>query len=130
MSTNTAAELSLINDAEFLETLEHWDPRSAAPAAEASELREAFADAFEPRETFADAFDLLEQGLGVRPNAVPVPEPARVDHERESLREEPGIPYAAAAIVIALCLTAGAAGAAAFFHDRLAQITAPMSASR
>jgi hypothetical protein len=130
MSTNTADELSLINDAEFLENLENvenvenWEQPTGRPEETVAESRQPF----------ADAFDLLEQGLDVRPHAAmpasQAPFVPFVDVEREDVPDERRIPYAAAAIVLLVCLTAGAATAAVFFQDRLAQITAPRSASR
>ena len=113
MSTTTDAELSLINDAEFLE-----------------ELGQAGS---------GDQFGGLDSGLPAHAAAPPFlaplhdREPAGYDYEDARADIAPtrneDIPFVAAALVIAACLTAGAATAAFVFHDRLVQITAT-SASR
>jgi hypothetical protein len=113
MSTTTAAELSLINDTEFLE-----DPAHVGPA---------------------DPFGSLDAGLPVHATAPPFGAPL-LDREPVGYDDYDGaaqiararnedIPFVAAALVIAACLTAGAATAGFVLHDRLVQITAA-SASR
>jgi hypothetical protein len=127
MPSTTDAELSLINDAQFLEELESADPFGEP-------RDEPDADA---REIFADAFAALDKGLAVKaaaqqpvfpPSERPPIDEARADEADAA--SETRIPFGAAAVVLIVCLTAGAASAAAMFHDRLTQITAPRSASR
>jgi hypothetical protein len=113
MPTTTDAELSLINNAELLEQL--------------GQVRAA------------DRFGGLDSGLPMHTEAPPFGAPL---HDREPVgdddedapaertaRANEDIPFVAAALVIAACLTAGATTAAFVFHDRLVQITAT-SASR
>ena len=114
MSTTTDAELSLINDAEFLEELAQVGT--------------------------GDPFGSLDSGLPVHAAAPPFGAPLH-DLEPVGYDDYDGvaaqigrtrnedIPFVAAALVIAACLTAGAATAGFVFHDRLVQITAT-SASR
>ena len=129
MSTPTSAELSLINDAEFLEELGQFDPSSAQAAGPSPESRPVY----------RDAFDALESGLAVDAAARQGDEPPQ---EREPLanpydqpmaplaREERQVPFVAAALVIVACLAAGAAAAVFVFGDRPSQVTATQPASR
>jgi hypothetical protein len=128
----TSAELSLINDSEFLEELQHSDP---AISETATLTRES-------RPLNRDLYAALDRGLPVR-DGVPEPEePVYVDQPAEAPFEpyddavpaplahaEPGISMFTAAIVIVACLTAGAATAAYVFQDSLTRITALRSAS-
>ena len=86
---------------------------------------------------YADAFAALESGLPVHSGAVI----AAPHHERppidapqtptvQSAAPETRVTVTIAAVVLAACLTAGAAAAAYVFHDRLEQITAPRMATR
>jgi hypothetical protein len=112
MSTTTDAELSLINDAEFLEELGQVGS--------------------------SDPFGGLDSGLPVQASApafgAPLHDRVPVGYdddapEETALRAHEGIRFVPAALVLIACLTAGAATAAFVFHDRVAQITAT-SASR
>lgn len=128
-----AGDASLINDAQFLEELEHFEELGADAA-------EPVVPSHEPLE-YGDALDALESGLPMQPA---VPQARLAHHERAPIHEpyrlddappprpmvETGIPFTTAAIVIVACLTAGAASAALVFHDRVAQITAARTASR
>ena len=132
MTRTTAAEQSLINDTEFLGELEasaHVTPHRPDGL-------------FDPRPMYDDAFDALESGLPMRAGARGISEPiqqrqdqppiAQVDDEEPIAPQPPArnIPFAAAALVIIACLTAGAATAAFVFHDRLTAVTAALTASR
>lgn len=130
MSTTTSAELSLINDTEFLEELEQFDGGAGHPPD----------PSLEPPPTYDDAFDSLESGLAMDPGA-PLNSAPHYDREPPiadpyndpaAPPEAPGrtIPFMAAALVIVACLTAGAATAAFVFHDRLTSITGTRPASR
>jgi hypothetical protein len=128
MTTTASAELSLINDGEFLEELEGCDP-----------LNEPGTDGLlQSRPMYDDAFDALESGLPMTAGAPQMTEPLQPQrpiadsYDDEPLAPPPGrnIPFVAAALVIAACLTAGAATAAVVFHDRLSAITASPTASR
>jgi hypothetical protein len=128
MSTTTAADASLINGVEFLDELERFE-----------QLDERAADPGLDSRTYADAFDELESGLPMDPAArqtdAPRHERAPIDEPYEPLVDMPRpadqhIPFIAAALVLAACLTLGAATAALVFHDQLMQITAPRSATR
>jgi hypothetical protein len=124
MPTTTSAEASLINDAEFLDQGQ-FRPVMQEPAAAARPFR--------------DAFDALDSGLPVD-EAAPQP----VDGEdrsapiadsyplptHPSFAPESSISLIAAALVLAACLSAGAATAAYVFHDQLTQITERLSANR
>ena len=60
-------------------------------------------------------------------------EPIALACDEEPIAPQPpgrNIPFAAAALVIVACLTAGAATAAFVFHDRLTAVTAALTASR
>jgi hypothetical protein len=123
MSKTTSAELSLINDSELLEALEHFGPGPSR-----------------------DGFAALEGGLPMHPGVpaigesfappLPVPPAATAANpydepiEARPAPAENQIPFVAAALVIAACLTAGAATAAFIFHDQLTQITATLQAIR
>jgi hypothetical protein len=123
MPTTTDAELSLINDAEFLEELTQFDP----PPRQMSDPVEA------PRQHAT--FDGLDRGLPMDADA---PEHAAPLYDREPLADpydEPsdaplvvtasaGVPMLTAALVLLACLTAGAASAAFVFYPRLTQIIA------
>ena len=130
MSTPTAAELSLINDTEFLEELEQFDPTNARTPD----------PSIDPHPLFDDAYDALEGGLPIDPKA---PANTAPHYEREQPTVDPyndpaspgepvdrHISMTAAALVIAACLTAGAASAAYVFHARLPWVTASRPASR
>ena len=123
MST-TADEAALINDAQFLDELETW------------------ADVPEPElasQTYDEGYDALDIGLPLSPDADPTGAP---HDERPAVhdvyafpvpapaRAEPYVPFLAAALVVVVCLTVGAATAALVFHDRLTHITALQPASR
>ena len=136
MPTTTAEEASLINDAEFLDELEQF-------AREDEYVAKADADA--PSVTYADAFDALEIGLPMDSAAPPTGAP---HHERAPYADrlpldesyqppverpasaEQRVPFIAVAIVLACCLTFGAATAALVFHDRLTHLTALRPATR
>ena len=119
MLPTTAVELSLINDTEFVEELEQ----------------------FQQLNNNADGFADLENGLSMDAGALqaavphherpPIGSPYDADEtDGPSLPAENRIPFILGVFVLIACLTAGAATAAALFHDRLAQITAVPPASR
>jgi len=129
MPTNPPDGPPLIDDLQFLEELDRLEDggeRTVAPAAP-------------PRPTYDDAFDALESGLPLTSEAREIT--AR-RHERaptidrlEAAAAQPApaearVSFITAALVIVACLTAGAAGAALVFHDRVAQITESRSATR
>ena len=122
----TSAELSLINDTDFLDELEQHEPRANAPALEGPA-------------PFDDGYDGFEAGLplddGALQAGVPHHERAPIanPYDDEPMDEPAGagkrIPWIAAALVLIACLTAGAA-TAVIFHDRLPAISAVLPASR
>ena len=144
MSTITAAEASLINDTEFLEELEGFEhvpvPRP--------DSRTRYADAFEALESGlpmnavtgeSDALQGFARGVPTSPSArhggAPHHERAPIDEPYEAPGSQPApagqqITFLTAALVLAACLTVGAATAALVFHDRLTLITALRSANR
>ena len=123
-----SAEVSLIDSLDFLDELEFVDQTVRHPGIGAVE-----------RQPYADAFDALDSGLPIDAAAS---DPLPPLHERMPIEEsyelpetpptpaERLIPFLAAALVLALCLTAGAATAAYVFNERLMHITAPPSAIR
>ena len=133
VTKTTSAEQSLINDTEFLGELEgsaHVTP----PRPDGL---------FDPRPMYDDAFDALDGGLPMRAGARGTSEPFQQRQQNpppiaQACDEEPIAPqpparhmsFAAAALVIIACLTAGAATAAIVFHDRLTAVTAALTASR
>ena len=129
MPPTPSTERSLIDDAQFFAELErfaHGDERSSDPTTDGRPT------------TFADAFDALESGLPVNPGAAAIAAPyyqrppidaAEPPIDRPALPET-RVTFPMAAIVLAACLTAGAATAACVFHDRLERITAPPMATR
>jgi hypothetical protein len=132
MPPTPSAERPLIDDAQFFAELErfaHVDDRSVDPSLDAD------------MKTFAEAFDALESGLPVHPGAVAIAAPhyQRPPIDAASEAKAPAVPPAApetrvtftiAAVVLAGCLTFGAATAAYVFQDRVEQITAPRTATR
>ncbi len=128
MSPTTAAELSLINHTESLEELQQFDQPG-----------EQVLGALAPsRNTYDDGYDALESGLPMHTlttephEFVPVDEPYGAGSVGVEVAEPPQrhIPFGAAALVLAACLTAGAMTAAVVFHDRLPQISALLPATR
>ena len=130
MSKTTAAELSLINDSEFLEELGQYDGGSGL-APDPDQVA---------RPMFDDPFGSLDHGLQLDP-AAPVNDAPHYDQEVPTadpyddpdplpVPTDRNIPFLAAALVIAACLTAGAVTAAYVFEDRLVRITATHPASR
>jgi hypothetical protein len=125
MPTTTDAELSLINDAEFLDELGQFEARVQLSESVESPIRH---DA---------TFDGLDRDL---PMDLDAPQSAAPLYDREpmanpyddppdasshtSARAEASVPFFAAALVLVACLTAGAATAVFVFHDRLTRITA------
>ena len=120
MPTTTDAELSLINDAEFLEELGQFDP----PARQMSDPVEA------PRHNVT--FDGLDRGLPMdtdAPHGAPLYDREPIADPYDDPSDAPlvatastGVPMLAAALVLLACLTAGAASAAFVFYPRLSQI--------
>ena len=138
MSTITAAEASLINDTEFLEELERCEHVPVSGLAPLTTCADAF-DVFDvleiglPMSAATSRRDALESGLPTdgcaREAAAPHHERAPIDEPFETPTREPApaekpIPFLTAALVLAACLTVGAATAALVFHDRLTQISA------
>jgi hypothetical protein len=132
-TTTTSAELSLINDSEFLEELQQSD---LAPG-------DAMNRVSDSRLLSHDPYASLDRGLPMRAGASAVEAPIYVDEPPQGafapyddpvpaplVPEAPGISMVTAAIVIVACLTAGAATAAYVFQDSLTRITALRSASR
>jgi hypothetical protein len=130
-TTTTSVELSLINGNEFLEELREAD---RSPAGSPSPGRE-------PRVLAHDLYASLDRELPVRDDADSF-EPLYVDQPAAAFEpyddpppapldeSETVISMVAAAIVIAICLSAGAATAAYVFQGSLTRITALGSASR
>ena len=129
----TSAELSLINDSQFLEELQQND---FAP----SETPNRVSDS---RLLSHDPYASLDRGLPMQTGAPALETPVYVDQPVEPAfepyddpvpapfaAETPQISMVTAAIVIVACLTAGAATAAYVFQDSLTRITALRSASR
>ena len=125
--TTTDAELSLINDAEFLDELEQFAAGDERMVAAVPQERGAYDDAFDaledglPSDTFAAA-DLAS------PHEF-IPVDHRYSGELSAATEaasfaDTRVPFLAVALVLVACLTAGVATAAVVFHDRLARVTA------
>lgn len=131
MST-TADEAALINGAQFLDELETW-----ADVPEPGLASQTYGEGYQ--QTYDEGYDALDSGLPLSPNADPTGAP---HDERPALddpyaplvpapaRAEQYVPSLAAALVVVVCLTVGAATAALVFHDRLTHITALQPASR
>ena len=128
MSTTNAAEASLINDVEFLDELERFEHAAEHAPDPGLDSR-----------TYADAFDALEAGLPMNRNAYPAEVPhherAPTDEPQATASEDPApveqrISFMAAALVVIVCLSVGAATAAFVFHDRVMQISALRPATR
>lgn len=128
-TTTTSAELSLINDTEFLEELEQFEPPS----------RQAPDPSFDSPRAYDQGYDSLERGLPMDPGAPVIaaphydPEPPTEDPYNEPAapaRAKRDIPFIAAALVIIACLAAGAATAVFVFNDRVTKISATQPASR
>ena len=97
-------------------------------------------------DTLAAEFEALDTGLPIDANPrqvvpyhqrPPIEAPDDAPYEapdyqpvRAVSRAEANIPFRTAALVLVVCLTAGAATAALVFHDRLSQITGTTTASR
>jgi hypothetical protein len=132
-TTTTSAELSLINDSEFLEELRQTDRAMGdAPTRTA-----------DSRVLPLDIYASLDRGLPMQAGAPELDAPVYVDQPAQAAFEPyddpvpappasdgPGISMFTAAIVIVACLTAGAATAAYVFQDSLTRISALRSASR
>jgi hypothetical protein len=128
MPPTPSRQRPLVDDAQFFAELE----RFAHIAERSSDSR------IDVHTTpYADAFAALESGLPVNSGAAI----AAPHHERppidapqtptvQSAAPETRVTVTMAAVVLAACLTAGAAAAAYVFHDRLEQITAPRMATR
>jgi hypothetical protein len=130
-TTNTADELSLINDAEFLQELEQFPLGNAADHSRSSTR---------PRPEYPDVFAALDHGLEVEETGA-FPDAAQAEHaNRDSgdgfavadvrSRTDSRIPMMTAALVLLACLAAGAATAVLVFGDRVDRITAVWPASR
>ena len=133
MPSTAAAEPSLHDDAasylEEVESLDDLDDGAIAPDGGVVDQ-------------LAAEFEALDTGLPIDANPRPVvpyhqrppieaPDDAPDDQPvRAVTRAEANIPFRTAALVLVVCLTAGAATAALVFHDRLSQITATTTASR
>ena len=131
MSPNNGADAndaSLINDTEFLEELERLEQADGRAANSGFGAR-----------VYADALDAFES----EPPMSPASAETNARPRERALLEEPYEPFVeamppagtpigftAAVLVLAACLTAGAATAAFMFHDRVAQITALRPATR
>jgi hypothetical protein len=129
MPTNSSEDPPLIDDLQFLEELDRLEDRGERTSAPAAH----------PRTTYDDAFDALESGLPLTSEAREITprrheRPPTIDrHEAPAVQLAPAearVSFITAALVIVVCLTAGAAGAALVFHDRVAQITESRSATR
>ncbi len=123
MPTTSSAEASLINDAEFLDEGRFSPVDQDRAAGGPGQGR-----------PFRDSFDALDSGL---PMDEAVPQPIEAPYtDSDPLPANPrfgtesSISVIAAALVLAACLSAGAATAAFVFHDELTHITARLSANR
>jgi hypothetical protein len=143
MSPTTSADLSLINDTEFLDELEKSGPAGRQipdPSLDAAPTNLDPARLYpDPSPIYDDEIDSLESGLPMDPGAPVVAAP---HYDREPPTEDPynespaqasrerDISIMAAALVIIACRTVGAATAMLVFHDRLTRVTATPPASR
>ena len=127
MPATTSAEASLINDAEFLDERQFL---------QVNQERAAGGPGQRP---FGDSFDALDSGLPIDeggPQAVEAQYPSSpitdsYARPANALSEaESNISLIAAALVLAACLSAGAATAAYVFHDQLTHVTERLSANR
>jgi hypothetical protein len=128
MTTTSAEDQPLLSAAEFFELLGRSADRAARVPVDGLDSR-----------GFEQALASLEQGLPVYADARPADAP---HHERAPIADpseppadllpdrETRVSFMAAALVLAACLTAGAATAAFVFHDRVVRITALRPASR
>jgi hypothetical protein len=125
MPTTTDAELSLINDAEFLDELCRFETQVQVSESVESRIRhDATFDGLDrdlPMDLDAPQSDapLYDR----EPIAHPYDDPSDASSDT-SARAEAGVPFVAAALVLVACLTAGAATAVFVFHDRVIRITA------
>jgi hypothetical protein len=125
MPTTTDAELSLINDAQFLDELGQFEARiQLSESVESPVQHDATFDRLDrdlPMDLDAPRSDspLYDR----EPMANPYDDPCDASSDTAE-RAEAGVPFVAAALVLIGCLTAGAATAVFVFHDRLTQITA------
>jgi hypothetical protein len=130
MRTDPPDAPPLIDDLQFLEELDRLEDGGERP----------IAPVVHPRPVFDDAFDALESGLPLTSDAPEITprrhhqRPPTIDrHEAAAVQPLPAearVSFMTAALVIVVCLTAGAAGAALVFHDQVAQITESRSATR
>jgi hypothetical protein len=129
MPTDPSDDPSLINDLQFLEELDRLEEGGES----------AIAPAVHSRTTYGDAFEALESGLPLKTEAPEIPAHRReqaptIDrYDAPAVQRPPAaarVSFITAALVIVACLTAGAAGAALVFHDRVTQITAARTATR
>lgn len=122
----TSAELSLINDSEFLAELEKFQApagRDSGFAALETGLPMTGGDL-----SVGEPFDESYGSPHADPNTNPYDAPFA--DEAAALSEEKHVPLIAAALILAVCVSAGAATAAYVFHDQLARIIAPRAATR
>ena len=124
MPTTTSAEASLINDAEFLD-----EGQFRPVIQERAAAARPFHDAFDALDTGLLVDEAMPQSVEAQDHSAPItdsyPLPANPPSAAES-----SIPLIAAALVLAACLSAGAATAAYVFHDQLTHITERLSANR
>jgi len=129
MPINPSDDPQLIDHLQFLEELDRMETRG----------ERAGAKDVHSRPVQGDAFEALESGLPLK-GAAPEsgaphhePTPAIEPYQAAAAPPAPAevrVPFMAAALVIAACLTAGAATAALVFHDQLARITESRTATR
>ena len=125
MSKTTSAELSLINDSEFLEELGQFEAparRDQGFAALERGLPVSGGD-MAIGEPFDQSYGAAHADPNTNPYDQPIAEPAVAPADRH-------VPLVAVALILAVCVSAGAATAAYVFHDRLTQIIVPRAASR
>ena len=120
--SSAAVEVSLINGVEFLEELERQDYLTEPP-------RPVLAPV-----SHDDAFDALDTDLPQMEPPFVAEQPVRryplPAYDDDEPVVAPAISPRAAAIVILLCLSVGAATATVVFHDQVSRISALMTASR
>jgi hypothetical protein len=133
MPSTAAAEPSLHDDAAlYLEEVESVDDIDAGTVAPDGGVADQLAAEFEALDTGLpiDANPRQVVPYHQRPPIQAQDDAPDYQPVRAVTRAEANIPFRTAALVLVVCLTAGAATAALVFHDRLSQITATTTASR
>ena len=128
MPMTTADEASLINGVTFLEELKRFE-HAAEHAPDPGLRSRRYADAFDAIESRLPRNPAAHQTVAPHHERAPIGEPNHPDVEQPAPAKKQ-VPFMAAALVLAACLTAGATTAAFVLHDRVTQITARRLATR